>query len=208
MCKGAIRTGLLATFILPMLFVGAVAQENKNEQDSEDYFPLKVGYQWVYIERDEEGEEVENKFEIVSAEKVGDVECYAQKDSKGSVTYFAVDKEGVKVYKEGSQEQNPPALYLKYPLKKGDEWEFNVTPDSPNSLKLKMKNEGEYDIEVPAGKMKCFKVTGTDEKTNATITFWFAKGIGIAKLSIRSGPGESMSLKLKSFSKGKKDDKK
>ena len=162
------------------------------------YFPLKVGYKWTYVVK-ENDKEIERKSEVTGTEMVGDVECFVVKNPKGT-EYCAVDKEGVKMYKTGSKVFNPPLLWLKFPLKKGSEWSYTL----PNGLKSNLKNEGEEEIEVPAGKMKCWKISvvgliGSEKVVEWEV--WFARDIGFVKMSDKTGGVETVS-ELKSFSKG------
>lgn len=141
----------------------------------ENYLPLKVGYKWIYKEND--GELTEK---IIGKEKIGDIECYVhvrfRRESQVYKSYNTSDRRGIRVHKEGGYTYSEPQLYLKFPFRKGDEWER----ENIDSTILKFKNEGEEVVKVPAGKFCCFKISAEDENGNIRI-FYFAYNIGLVK---------------------------
>ncbi|OHB72233.1 MAG: hypothetical protein A2W23_08710 [Planctomycetes bacterium RBG_16_43_13] len=201
---------LLLVVVVMSLTVGWNFWDGEATDDTA-YFPLKVGYKWTYTfvikvaapEASYEAGEV--KIEVTGTEKVGDVEGFVVEESDSIATScYVVDEEGVKeYYKEGNNNNLSKQLVLKFPLKKGSKWsssEMLVENDS--------KNEGEEEIEVPAGKMKCWKISRVvfdNAMKMEKKEMWFARDIGIVKESVK-GAGLEFTRELKSFSKG--EDKK
>lgn len=181
-----------------------------------DYFPLKTGYKRTYSVAYKSKIMPEVKAELTSKvgkkEKVGEVECFVLEDSivltatitgkegkSESKTYLAVSKEGIKIHKLNEKTFDTPSTLIKYPLKKDSEWEASL----PISLfgiftefNLKLKCEGEEDIEVEGKSYKCFKITGKDEEKKTILTIWTAKDVGIVKIE-GDIDGSTLSVELK-----------
>lgn len=169
------------------------SKQNAHEQMLE-YFPLKIGSQWVY--KDEttgpQGKEAEqeNLYEITGVEDYQGKECIILNRLMHKMPMFkskdlyVIDGDklftfGSKDIKEGKKE---PALMLKFPFKAGEKWETNE-----DSVRRIHKVVGEEDVEVPAGKFKAWKMENTyiiDKgiKQTSEVAVWYAKGVGVVKV--------------------------
>lgn len=150
------------------------------------YFPTEVGATWVYQRpgRDDESATVEAVEEekgewIVSRKGVGDnATIYAR---------MVVSREGLRQEREGTD--GKVGWVLKAGLKPGEFWEV---PDGG-----KRKVYGPEPVEVPAGKFQALRVVW--EQEGATLTSWYAPGIGEIKRVIIRGGEERVYRSLKSF---------
>ena len=172
------------------------------EPPAPDCFPLKVGHTWVYevIGRDEK----EAVMTVFKSEKIGDVECFVLKNWAGTSKDISVaaSAEGIRLHK-AHEVCDPPRTLLKYPLKKGDVWDSG---DKMFGVALKIRNEGEEEIKVPAGTFMCWKIATVAEEGEKSMTLatqWFAPGMGLVKML----SGKQLHIELKSFAKGEESKK-
>jgi len=214
------KHGLISLFILNLLFsagltqdqqieiplhkpVGKIQEENPDtgkqpaKKTDEDYFPLKKGFSWTYEETHKKKTQTV-KFTVEEIKKIEKTDCSHIKVSYNEKNYldlfYAKTDDGIKLFEktitiEGATGKNvidKPSLFIKYPLKKDDKWDYG---------EFKAENLGEEEIEITAGKFKCFKIRLTNSirstmKCNilfekgaapSKITLWLAQGAGIVK---------------------------
>lgn len=167
----------------------------------EEYFPLALGNKWTYVVKDKEGEEREVVVEVTEILKSEPpqyvIPRFPFNPEEPYEAHFAQDKDGVHLC-GGKKIVREDALFIKSPLKKGDEWEWKDV----DGLVIKCRHEGEDEVEVPAGKFKCWKVVQETvvERQKAVLTIWLAPGAGIAKMSWNF-PEVTATLELKKFEK-------
>ena len=191
--------------------LAAFVQETKGE----DLAPLKEGTKWTYVT---EGSEFTMK--VSGREKVGDVECTViettvkdkQEQEHTQKEYFAVTKEGLKSYRitAGTRtvDSSPPVLRIKFPLKKGDSWEWSGK-QGEREQKASFSNEGEEEIKTPAGTYKAWKIVAVIEQqdgASSTAAYWYAPGVGLVRQDVSMnlrGKLVKLTTELKSFEAGK-----
>lgn len=177
----------------------------------DDYFPLKIGYKWLY-KTTAEGNmplfvEIDVTCEVTGKEKVGNIECHVfelrfgiEEDRAFALKiYISSSRDGIKIHKIDSKIYDNPILLLKYPLMKGNEWETEI-----ENKKVKFKIEGEEEISVPAGKFKCHKIKIVGIEREGDMSVWLAKGNGVIKCAQTigiNGSDATVTLSLKSLDK-------
>ncbi|HTU17934.1 MAG TPA: hypothetical protein VMG10_07705 [Gemmataceae bacterium] len=186
------------------------------------FYPLQVGATWHYRAG-------ESKFTIrvVKHEKVGDTVCAllgTRRDGKvvGS-EHLAIAADGVyrhtltalllqtdpndktrKIAVPSTQRMKPPILVLRLPPKKDDAWKVESKSDG-QSFRGEFRVQ-EQEITVPAGKYKTFRVRSENLEVNAlkaTITTYFAEGVGMVKQVIEIGDARAV-IELEKFEAGGK----
>jgi len=175
-------------------------------QDKE-HFPLEKGMRWTYAVGD-----AETEMTIKGKAKVGEIECVKVETASGaasSTEFFSVDDKGVMLRKIeswqnetlGEREPEPAIPRLKFGTKKGESWEWKGAV-AGQAQSAKYVNEGEEEIEVPAGKYTCLRIRTVAEAAGGkyTIDRWFAKGVGMVKTVVKMGEREQKT-ELKKFEK-------
>ncbi len=170
-----------------------------------DYFPLAVGYRWVYqneldeqVVRIVEDKIVENgQVYYLVSEQVGDTDSV--NGYKGQYLYqlqtnaillenYTMTFGRVKGYVYG-----PLLPIIKKPFDSspwswgGQRFEENA---SPVSLQITWKASPEK-VSLPAGDFECYRVTATGQGTTVS---WYAPGVGLVKQSIKDSAGASFKL--------------
>ena len=173
------------------------SKQNANKQMLE-YFPLKIGSQWVYkdVTTGPQGNETEreNLYVITGVEQYQGKECIVLNRLMNKMPMFAskdlyvIDSDklftfGSKDIREGKKE---PALMLKFPLKTGEKWETNE-----DSVRRIHTVAGEEDVEVPAGKFKAWKMENKyifekGIRQTSETTVWYAKDVGVVKVESKA----------------------
>lgn len=194
---------LLGCLLLLAVAVELAAQEKLKQTP---YYPLQVGTTWHYRAGDRK-----ITIRVARHEKAGDTFCAvleATRDGKVVGTeYLAVTGDGVYRHMQTIPQQQadpkdkskadkppvrhilkPPMLVLKLPPKRGESWKIDSKSD--NQTFRGGFQVGEQEITVPAGTYKTFRVASQDleiDSLKATITTYFAEGIGMVKQIIEVG---------------------
>lgn len=179
------------------IVLAVFAAQNKQ---AKDYFPLQLGLQWTYkVPTKEETKEVtcEVKAMHKSQPPQFDLKPFIVLPMENYEARFVATDDGIKLC--GSKKiVKSEQLFIKSPLKKGETWEWKDC----DGIVFKCKNEGEEEIEVPAGKFKTVKIvqeTGV-ENGKVSITFWLAEKTGIVKVDFGHREGDFL-IELKKFEK-------
>jgi len=190
-------------FVLVVLAPVPAADDKKKP----DYYPLTKGNKWEY-RISINGKETDFTVEL------GDVVIKEGKQhAKGTIRFGSgewteensSDEKGLYMNAMAGEKCDPPRTVLKYPLKAGDTWTQKFKEGDKDAEGKTTVREPET-IEVPAGKFKAFPVdtvikTGDD---TATATTWYAEGVGIVKMIVKSTPEPlAITLELKKFTPGK-----
>jgi hypothetical protein len=179
------------------------------------YFPIAVGYRWVYASRaGNAGDDV--IFEVVGMEKVGDAECFVVVRTIGDHElkfYVEVTPRGVMIHQVGEERYNPPYRQFAFHSKKGDQWEWTgKIGDEP--AEYTSYNNGEQAVSVPLGEWTGFLVAQeAPDSDHGDTNFWLVDGIGVVRISakyrdIHDPPApprqsERFDWQLKDFTRGK-----
>jgi hypothetical protein len=184
-----------------VLLVGEVALA---QNTSYEYFPLKPKSKWTYKVQDQTVE-----VQVGPTEKFGGEEC-TRVDTivNGKVQaseLYAVRGDGVYRVKIKDDKIDPPVKILAIPPKKGDSWQINSKVGmQPISGKFTIKEVNEK-VNVPKGSFETVLVEGADLEvagSKTTVKVWFAKGVGVVKLSYKIQDTESV-LELTNYEEGK-----
>lgn len=194
------RLFVLWLLCLPALTLATESGRAQEKWKDTPYYPLKVGTRWVYragartvVAR------------VTKHEEVGGVPCACIEAGEGDesqVEYLAVREDGVYRYKVNGQELQPPLLVLKLPPKVGETWK--VASKLGENVAKGTFTLGEQEVTVPAGKYKTVTVSDDDFQIageRVGLTWWYAKGVGPVRQTIRVGGGE-MLLELEKFQAG------
>jgi hypothetical protein len=192
----------LALFVGLLLAVGStLAAQAQDKIKESEYYPLKAGTKWEYKVGDRK-----LTAQVAKHEKVGDVMCaLVEVLAEGKVVateHIAVQEDGIYRYTLQGDKYDPPLRILKLPPAKGDTWTFET--------KLKKENVkgnfavAEVDVTVPLGKYKAYESKSTFKSgdQDITITFWFAKDVGMVKQVLKSGSTEFV-VELEKFEPAK-----
>lgn len=190
------------------LAVGAAAimlgQVDLTQNTTYEYFPLKAKTKWTYKIQDQLVEVV-----VAGNEKFNNDEC-TKVDTivNGKVQaseLYSVRSDGVYRVKVKDDKIDPPVKVLAIPPKKGDSWDVKSKVGNQTiSGKLTVKDVTEK-VTTPKGSFDAVLIEGVDldvagQKTS--LKMWFAKGIGIVKLSYKIQDNESV-MELTNFEEGK-----
>lgn len=171
-----------------------------------DYSPFQDGAEWVYKTR--EGDVFTVK--VAGREKLGGYDCF-RVETTGPIRttreWVAVTDQGELVARRERYRYDPAYPRLKYPLKDGARWEFEVTKKSDIEEDTKVKGTyevlGVEDLTVRAGSFTCYKVRWVIEESGGAVdgVFWVASGVGVVKKTFSSG-GQELVWELETFSAG------
>jgi hypothetical protein len=177
------------------------------------YFPMRVGYRWVYAS-DSANDFGDVVFEVVGTEKVGDSECFVVvrtiRDQQLKF-YVEVDDRGVLIHRVGADRYEPAYRQFAFRSKHGDEWNWKGTiGDEPGQYVC--MNYGQHRVSVPLGQWDAFWVAQeAPESDSGDTNFWLVDEIGVAKIQAkfrdkhdprpRPGESEQFDWQLKEFSR-------
>jgi hypothetical protein len=164
-----------------------------------DYLPMAVGHRWTY--RTDYDEETEFTHEVVSKQKVGDVECFVVEHRSMNPAFdrprvlrkewLAVSAEGLKVHQlqrgRGILGVETPFFKLKRRLLKNDEWEGAAKAES-NAPRYRVWVEDEEEVEVPAGRYQARRLRLRVESGDHFVMEgleWYAPEVGLVKADTR-----------------------
>lgn len=164
---------------------------------SKDWFPLEVGYWWVY---DIEAVDTDIVVKVTGKEKVGRYNCYVVEmgDTKGNLSsiefYFKTANEVLIVGERDIKTKknrifDPPREYLKIPLKEGATWNISRHLEKNRLIKETKKVMTSGSIKVPAGTFSTLKVINMrkeDGMDRISMQLWYARGVGVVKMIFRS----------------------
>jgi len=172
----------------------------------QDYYPADLGGKWVF--NITEGKNT--KTASVVCDKTGTINgkpCLHLKSSDSRLSYWVQKKEdGVYIVQTcrsvlGLADLeitfDPPIPLLKFPMKKGDKWEYNGwgrTFIASKRLHITYENKGLVNSPLKQFSGPAFEVVCThqvEKDAPVTQTSWYGKGLGF--VASRS-PGESISL--------------
>jgi len=187
----------LAVFALMIMSFGLVAQEKTTE-----YYPLKEGSKWTYTVM---GSQITMK--VGKQEKVGEVMCWKiatiVNDKEVASEHISVTDDGIYRNQLNTQKPDAPVCFLKLPPKKDAKWEVNTKIQGQvikgtfivRDEKIKAGGK-DYDTFVSEG--KDIDINGK----LTTIKYWFAKDVGIVKLSFTMD-GQETVLELEKYEAAK-----
>jgi len=174
-----------------------------------DYYPLKPGYKWTYKTTTTfNGENIRgDNGSLVAIGKVerDNKEWFLLKGESASHilpnrSLRITTNRGVEVYQDDEfvYGKDEPRLLLKFPLRKGKEWETRIGND-----KIKLTVEKDEAVEIPAGKFRAFKIVGARGNTNFAL--WYTKNIGLVRYTVTqndNGRNFSRVMELVKFDRG------
>jgi len=184
---------------------GALIAQDKSTLVKSEYFPLELNTVWEYKTTSGKAE-TSSKITttVVKHEEIGGVMCARLEarlaNKKTSSEYVRVTDKGVYRHQASEQGISPPLLFLKLPFKEGDKWDVE-------SKTLGLAVKGTFTVsrgavKVPAGEYKDVIICRSNNFKIAdkeiSLTYWFAKGVGIVKQEVKFG-GEEMVLELEKF---------
>ncbi len=149
------------------------------------YFPLSEGNQWVYREGKRR-----ITVKIVKHQEIGDVTAALLEATESpeiaTIEYVTANKQGIFRVKAGKKEIAPPFCILQFPPQGETKWKVD---SKCNGVRIRgnfhLKEEG---ITIPAGTYQTLKVSSEDLMIGPQkigLTYWFAKGVGPVKQSVR-----------------------
>ena len=182
-------------------------------QTGNEYFPLKQKTKWTYKVQDQIVEVQVSGTEKINNEDCAKVDTIVNNKVVAS-EWYAVRADGIYRVKVKDDKIDPPVKILEIPAKKGKEWEVKSKVGNQSVAgKFKITDDAAK-VNVPAGfsapgftgtAFNTVVVEGVDMDiagTKATVKTWYAKGIGIVKLSFKIQDAESV-LELTKFEEGK-----
>jgi hypothetical protein len=192
-----IRLGIGAFAIL--LGQLALAQNTNYE-----YFPLKAKSKWTYKVQDQLVEVVVSGSEKFNNEECTRVDTIVNGKVQASELYI-VKADGVYRVKVKDDKIDPPVKVLMMSPKKGDSWEIKSKVGNQTVSGKFIVKEVNEKVTTPKGPFETVVVEGVDldvAGTKTTVKVWFAKGVGIVKLTYKIQDAESV-LELTNYEEGK-----
>jgi hypothetical protein len=192
--------------VLVPLVAAAWAVAAAGQENTPNYYPMKVGTKWTY-RLNANGQLEQLGATIARTEKVNDKELYRLESSVGGKVTMSENlsssAEGVFRHRANGVDATPPICVIKYPVKKGEKWDTDTTLGA-NKFKISSTVTGEEDVEVPAGKYKTVTVEVNSEAAGMKFTtkYWFAADVGIVKQVATIG-GNTISLELEKYEPAK-----
>ncbi|MBI2900421.1 MAG: hypothetical protein HYY17_09555 [Planctomycetes bacterium] len=165
--------------------------------DEKDFFPVKAGAKWTYAAGEEEV-----TVTVEGPAKVGEKECHVfKREWKGgsSKEFFSVTDQGVFLVRleadRNTEFPDNPVPRMKFGTKKGETWTWKFEQQEGT-----YENQGEEEIEVPAGKFKAWKihVVAQAGEMKYVTTRWFAAGVGLVREEMKRGD-QTRITELKKF---------
>jgi hypothetical protein len=186
--------------------VAAPAADDKPAaQATTPYYPLKVGNTWTYKVGDTKVTVTVAKFEEVEKQSCARIESSSAEGKPTLVEFVAVKADGVYRYAVADKKVEPPVKILALPPKKDETWKIDAAIGT-EKLKGSFKCGEEAEVKVPAGTYKdVITVTGEDIDANGrkiTMTYYFAKDVGIVKQRIKFGDAAESVFELEKFKAG------
>jgi hypothetical protein len=190
------------------LAIGAVAilagQMALAQTSSYEYFPLKAKSKWTYKVQDQLVEVQVSGTEKFNNEECTRVDTIVNGKVQASELYI-VKSDGVYRVKVKDDKIDPPVKVLTMSPKKGDSWEIkSKVGNQIVAGKFTIKDVNEK-VTTPKGAFEAVVVEGLDldvAGTKTTVKVWFAKGVGIVKLTYKIQDNESV-LELTNYEEGK-----
>jgi hypothetical protein len=188
--------------VLLVLPAAGSAPKPKTPPNGLDYFPCRLGTQWVYDQDGEESVRTVTAVEVKGRETLATIAVTCRSEWQER---FAVTPDGVFRRKLDLYEIDPPLCMLRLPAKAGEKWDA-VEPPQPGLLAHggRMSIGAEEMVTVPAGTFRAVPVTwevrtwdGEPLEHPETYTYWYAAGVGVVQFR-----GGSILRQLKAFTPG------
>jgi len=169
-----------------------------------EYFPLKPKSKWTYKVQDQLVE-----VQVAGIEKFNNEEC-TRVDTivNGKIQaseLYQVKADGVYRVKVKDDKIDPPVKILAIPPKKGESWDVKSKVGNQLVSGKFVTKEISEKVTTPKGSFDAVMIEGLDldvAGTKTTVKVWFAKGVGIVKLSYKIGDSESV-LEMTNYEEGK-----
>jgi hypothetical protein len=178
---------------------------DKGENLDNPYFPLKVGTTWEYAAV---GKKV--TVTVKSHEDVpGSGKCAVlETDAAGGklTEHLSVKNDGIYRVRANGKDITPPYLVLRFPPKKGEEWQVDSKTDN-FTISGKLAIAAEEKLKVGNGEYDTMLVKSNNLKIGlqeAVVETWYAKDRGMVKQHFRiPSAGFDITLELEKFTAGK-----
>ena len=167
------------------------------------YFPVDIGYEWVFQEDDNE-----QLFRVEKKEKMGEIEYFVIKSpsiSEEAKMLVFISAGGIELR---GKEAEDTTLLLPNPLVEGESWKMEEEFLFRSKITVKFTYVGKEKTTVPIGTYDCLKIKLDfifEEETKDTSFLYFAPGIGLIKMY--DPKNKKSIMELKKFSKKTKDKK-
>lgn len=178
----------------------------QQQQQPQNFFPLNEGSQWTYnVKSKDQTATITQKIgriELLGDQRVAGVETYLNEKFQGTENISSTDK-GIFRHRTQGADFKPPVPMLRYPIKKGDTWDYTGTLGGTTTTTTSQVDVDK--VTVPAGTYQAAIVTtkSKDKKSKSATTIWFAPGVGIVK-QVQSLPkGVEVTLELTQYEPGK-----
>src|SRR5580692_1094331 len=177
----------LAVGLTAILLGEASLAQNPNY----DYFPLKPKSKWTYKVPDQFVESVVAGTEKYNVNNVNEectrVDTIVNGKIQASELYL-LKPDGVYRVKVKDDKIDPMVKILSIPPKKGDTWEIKSKVGTQTVSGKFVTKEISEKVTTPKGSFETVLVEGVDfdvAGTKTTVKVWFAKGVGIVKLTYK-----------------------
>ncbi len=151
------------------------------------YFPIGVGYRWVYQET--AGSSLDDVvFEVIGTEKVGQAECFVVRRTIGDHQvkfYVEVADSGVLIHRVGDEFYRPAYRQFAFYSKLDDEWNWSGTIGG-HPERYWCRNNGKQPISVPMGQWDAFWVNQESQTSDLGDTdFCLVKKVGVVRIKAK-----------------------
>ena len=175
-----------------------------------DLFPLAKGMKWEYeVSVAGQTKDVEQEVTKVTAGKKGErsIATLTTKIEAQTITEdMSTDDKAIYRHAFNGMALETPLAIVKYPFKAGSDWKetIKINKEEAEAKFVTFKSE---EVKVAAGKYTAYPVLMEMETMGQKVSSknWYADGVGMVKQEVNFG-GTVITMELKKFTKGKKDD--
>ena len=202
---------LLSGLAVLLVVSWAGAADDKKDEKKLDLFPLAKGTKWEYevSVMGQTKEVVQEVTKVTPGKKEGDkaiVTVTSKIDEMTITEEMSADDKAVYRHAFQGMTLETPLAIVKYPYKAGSKWKetIKIAKEEAEANFESFKTE---EIKVAAGKYTAHPIVMEMEAMGQKVTSknWYADGVGIVKQEVDFA-GIKITMELKKFTKGKKDD--
>ena len=175
------------------------------------YFPIDVGFRWVY--EAVQGGQGEVVFEVTGKQQIGDTDCFVVLRTIGSHElkfYVEVTLRGVFIHQVGEDRYVPAYKQFAFASQQSDQWEWKGQVGGEPAA-YECYNTGLQTCEVPLGSWESYRVHQRIPTTGADTYFSLADEVGVIKIYSKNrdehdppapeGQSETFEWQLKEFTR-------
>jgi hypothetical protein len=203
--KSLLSLALATVIAVGAAQLGSTQAGDKGDNLDNPYIPLKVGTTWEYAAVGKKVTVTVKAHEDVA----GSGKCAVlETDAAGGklTEHLAVKSDGIYRVRANGKDITPPFLVLRFPTKKGEEWQIDSKTENM-AITGKLAIAAEEKLKIGTSEYDTVAVKSNNLKMgaqDAILEAWYAKDRGMVKQHFRiPGAGFDITLELEKFTAGK-----